>query len=92
MNPISALKPMTLPTRPVSQWPVGARLRFAPDADLARPALRGTSVLVLSEMQLIGPAGYRSWRQQVLSFSGGCQVGWARPDQLTLPIDGAEPE
>ena len=94
---MSLIQPTTpsIPTRPLSQWPIGARLRFSPDADLGRPALRGTPVLVLSELKLIGSVGSRqklSWRQQVLSFSGGCQVGWARPDQLTLPIDGTEPE
>jgi hypothetical protein len=80
-----------LPTRPASQWPVGARLRFRPDAllDARHEHLRGTAVIVLSEISLVGPAqgGTLSWRQEVLSFAGGCRTGWARPDQLTLPLD-----
>jgi hypothetical protein len=73
---------------------VGARLRFKPDADMLRGELRGTAVLVLSEMQLVGPPDGEvrlSWRQQVLAMGAGCKVGWARPDQLTLPLDGSEP-
>ncbi|MDD3763328.1 MAG: hypothetical protein PHP86_08585 [Nevskiales bacterium] len=65
------------------------RLRFGPDAELKshNEALRGRPVLVLSEMKLIGrPGGPYSWRQQVLALST-CKVGWARPDQLALPVD-----
>lgn len=78
-----------IPSRPASHWPAGLRLRFRPDALLAdgRDALRGRPVLVLSGLRLIGPtaSGY-SWRQQVLVLTTG-QIGWARPDQLDLPID-----
>ncbi len=84
---------LPIPSRPLSQWPVGVRLRFRPDAQLASQSesLRGKPVLVLSEMRLIGPTqNAYSWRQQVLSLSTG-RVGWARPDQLALPLDGDEP-
>ena len=84
----------TIPTRPVSQWPVGMRLRFRSDASMnpGHERLRGRPVLVLSEMRLIGSsAGQYSWRQQILALSTG-SVGWARPEQLDLPIDGAEPD
>ena len=83
-----------IPARPVSQWPVGARLRFLPDAELnpRHEQLRNTMALVLGEMQLIGPSNGRySWRQQILSLST-CRVGWARPDQLGLPLDGDDAE
>ncbi len=79
----------TLPTRPQSQWPVGVRLRFHPDAEMSssHEGLRGKPLLVLSALRLIGPSGGQwSWRQQVLSLTTG-RVGWARPDQLDLPID-----
>lgn len=86
--------PTLIPSRPLSQWPVGVRLRFHPEAALSpgSESLRGKPVLVLSEMRLIGPTdnGY-SWRQQVLSLTTG-RIGWARPDQLGLPLDGDEPE
>lgn len=78
-----------IPARPQSQWPIGVRLRFHPDAEMspAHAVLRGKPVLVLSPLRLIGPsAGQWSWRQQVLSLTTG-RVGWARPDQLDLPID-----
>ncbi|WP_028079788.1 hypothetical protein [Solimonas soli] len=79
-----------VPGRPASQWPVGVRLRFRPDARLNPQfeTLRGKPVLVLSRMQLLGPNahGAYSWRQQILALSTG-RVGWARPDQLTLPVD-----
>lgn len=79
----------TIPSRPASHWPAGLKLRFAADARLApgREQLRGRPVLVLSELRLIGPtaSGY-SWRQQVLVLTTG-QIGWARPDQLDLPLD-----
>lgn len=84
----------TIPTRPASQWPVGMRLRFQQDAEMSPQyeSLRGRPVLVLSGLRLIGPAqGRYSWRQQILALSTG-RVGWARPDQLGLPIDGMEPE
>ncbi len=91
MSP-SALSP--IPARPASQWPIGMRLRFRPDAvlDPKHEGLRNRPALVLSGMKLIGPAasGY-SWRQQVLSLSTG-RIGWARPDQLDLPLDGSDPE
>lgn len=78
-----------IPVRPASQWPVGVRLRFRSDAELNpnHERLRGKPVIVLSAMQLIGPSGGRfSWRQQVLALSTG-KIGWARPDQLDLPLD-----
>ncbi|MES0873806.1 hypothetical protein [Sinimarinibacterium thermocellulolyticum] len=78
-----------IPARPPSQWPVGVRLRFRPDAEMSptHEALRGKPLLVLSALRLIGPNDGRwSWRQQVLSLTTG-RVGWARPDQLDLPID-----
>lgn len=84
----------TVPTRPASQWPIGMRLRFRSDAQMSpeHERLRGKPVLVLSGMRLIGPAhGAYSWRQQILALSTG-RVGWARPDQLGLPIDGTEPD
>lgn len=83
-----------VPTRPASQWPIGMRLRFRPDAVLnpSNDHLRGKPLLVLSEMKLIGPAeGRYSWRQQILALSTG-RIGWARPDQLDLPLDGIDPE
>ncbi len=83
-----------IPARPLSQWPVGVRLRFHPSAALNAnsESLRGKPLLVLSEMRLIGPTDDTySWRQQVLSLTTG-RVGWARPDQLDLPLDGDEPE
>lgn len=89
----SAASPVAplIPHRPASQWPVGARLRFRPDAQLksGNAALCGTPVLVLSELRLVGtgPEGGYSWRQQVLAFGAGCKPGWARPDQLALPLD-----
>jgi hypothetical protein len=78
-----------IPLRPASQWPVGVRLRFHPEAELnpEYEYLRGKLVIVLSGLQLIGPsAGRYSWRQQILALSN-CRVGWARPDQLGLPLD-----
>lgn len=78
-----------IPSRPLSQWPVGARLRFREEAELnpQHERLRGKPVLVLSRMELIGPSdGRYSWRQQILSLST-CRTGWARPDQLALPRD-----
>lgn len=83
--------------RPVSQWPVGMRLRFKPDADLnpQHLHLRGTLVIVLSPLTPVGPSavnGAYSWRQQILSFARGCTPGWARPDQLELPADELERE
>ena len=87
MNPSNIAE---VPGRPASQWPIGIRLRFRPDAQLQPhfEKLRGTPVLVLSRMQLLGPndGGCYSWRQQILALGNG-RVGWARPDQLTLPID-----
>ncbi|HEX4896285.1 MAG TPA: hypothetical protein VFV11_08145 [Solimonas sp.] len=80
-----------IPSRPASQWPIGIRLRFAPDADLKDEAQRGKPVIVLSGLKLIGPGNSFSWRQQVLALSTG-RIGWARPDQLGLPLDGEEPE
>lgn len=83
MNQPSATQ---IPARPALQWQVGVRLRFHPKAELneSYESLRGKPVLVLSELQLIGPTkGQYSWRQQVLAFSN-CKVGWARPDQLDL--------
>lgn len=83
-----------VPTRPASQWPVGMRLRFHSQAQLnpQHESLRGKPVLVLSAMRLVGPAdGHYSWRQQIIALSTG-KIGWARPDQLGLPIDGTEPE
>ncbi|SER06634.1 hypothetical protein SAMN04488038_11524 [Solimonas aquatica] len=83
-----------IPTRPLRQWPVGVRLRFNPEAQFNEhyEPLRGRPVLVLSELQLIGPSkGQYSWRQQVLSLST-CKVGWARPDQLDLLLDEQERE
>ena len=84
-----------VPVRPSSQWPVSMRLRFRPDAELEarHQGLRGTAVLVLSELKLVGPSGEEgrlSWRQEILSLSNGCRVGWARPDQLELPVDQLE--
>lgn len=86
--------PVTIPTRPVSQWPVAMRLRFKPDADLEpkHRALRGAPVIVMSALKLIGPTGPEtrlSWRQEVLALGGNARVGWARPDQLELPVDQA---
>ncbi len=78
-----------IPARPQSQWPIGVRLRFRPDAEMneTHAGLRGKSLLVLSALRLIGPKGGTwSWRQQVLSLTTG-RIGWARPDQLDLPID-----
>jgi len=92
MSPTTALSP--IPARPASQWPIGMRLRFKPDATLdpKHEALRKRPALVLSGMKLIGPApGGYSWRQQVLALSTG-RIGWARPDQLDLPLDGSDPE
>lgn len=83
-----------VPARPASQWPVGVRLRFRPDAEFnnGHELLRGKPVIVLSGLKLIGPTdGRYTWRQQVLSLST-CRVGWARPEQLDLPLDGDEPE
>lgn len=85
LEPVSAV----IPSRPASQWPVGMRLRFRPEAqfDPRHDRLRNKPVLVLSGMKLIGPTeGLYSWRQQVLALSTG-RVGWARPDQMTLPLD-----
>ncbi|HVT37253.1 MAG TPA: hypothetical protein VHE37_16835 [Nevskiaceae bacterium] len=87
--------PTIVPTRPSTQWPVGVRLRFKPDAELhaQHATLKGTQVLVLSGLKLIGPSGPDlrcSWRQEILSFAAGCRVGWARPDQLELPLDEEE--
>lgn len=81
-----------IPSRPASQWPVGMRLRFKPAAALndRHQVLRGTPVIVLSGLKLIGPKGpdmQYSWRQEVLSFGAGAKTGWARPDQLDLPVD-----
>ncbi|MFT4046744.1 MAG: hypothetical protein QM661_08620 [Solimonas sp.] len=91
-------QPNTVETsgRPGSQWPVGMRLRFHPDAKLNPQfeSLRGRPVLILSRMQLLGPnkAGCYSWRQQILSLSTG-RIGWARPDQqLALPVDDPDDE
>lgn len=86
-----------IPSRPASQWPIGVRLRFRPDAALSsdHDRLRGTPVLVLSGLKLVGPTGpdlQYSWRQEVLSFGAGARTGWARPDQLALPVDGDAPE
>jgi hypothetical protein len=81
-----------IPSRPQSQWPIGVRLRFRPDAEMneAYAKLRGKPVLVLSALRLIGPGGGQwSWRQQVLSLTSG-RIGWARPDQLDLPVDGED--
>lgn len=94
---MSTLGHPIVPARPASQWPVGARLRFRPDAAVSEQhrTLLGTPVLVLSELKLIGPFGADlrcSWRQEVLSLGNGARVGWARPDQLSLPLDGVEPE
>ncbi len=83
-----------VPARPASQWPVGVRLRFRPDAEVkaSHEGLRGKPVIVLSGLRLLGPSeGRYSWRQQVLALST-CKIGWARPDQLDLPIDGSDPE
>lgn len=83
-----------IPTRPQSQWPVGVRLRFRENAELnpQHETLRGRPVIVLSGLRLIGPSeGRYSWRQQILSLST-CRIGWARPDQLDLPLDGSDPE
>ncbi|HEY0917041.1 hypothetical protein [Solimonas sp. SE-A11] len=91
---MSDITAVVVPARPASQWPVGARLRFLPEAELnpSHERLRGTMALVLGEMQLIGPSNGRySWRQQILSLST-CRVGWARPDQLGLPLDGEDAE
>lgn len=95
--PMTTLSYPNIPTRPASQWPVGVRLRFKPDAGLEpqHQALRGTSVIVLSGLKLIGPSGSGmrlSWRQEILAMGSGCRVGWARPDQLELPVDGQDPE
>lgn len=90
LHPDSPRAAQAIPSRPHSQWPVGARLRFRADARLkaGNDNLRGSAVLVLSELRLVGgfEAGY-SWRQQVLAFGAGCTPGWARPDQLALPLD-----
>jgi hypothetical protein len=85
------------PARPQSHWPIGMRLRFKGDADLRdkHSHLKGTPVVVLSELQLIGPSeadGAFSWRQAVMAMTGGITQGWARPDQLELPIDGQDRE
>lgn len=88
------LIPLSIPSRPASQWPIGMRLRFRADAQLdpRHYGLRNKPVLVLSGMKLLGPTpGGYSWRQEVLSLSTG-RIGWARPDQLDLPLDGADPE
>ncbi|MEW6168972.1 MAG: hypothetical protein AB1651_14935 [Pseudomonadota bacterium] len=85
---------LPIPARPASQWPIGVRLRFREDAELNPPHrhLRGRPLLVLSGLRLLGPNdGRYSWRQQVLALSTG-KIGWARPDQLALPLDGADPE
>lgn len=85
---------LIIPSRPRSQWPIGVRLRFREDAELKpeHDALRGRPVIVLSGLRLIGPTdGRYSWRQQILSLST-CRIGWARPEQLDLPLDGGEPE
>ena len=86
-----------IPSRPASQWPVGARLRFKTGASLEprHQSLAGTAVLVLSELKLIGPTGPKhsySWRQEVLAMALGAKLGLARPDQLELPVDGLDPE
>ncbi|HEY9546043.1 MAG TPA: hypothetical protein VIR56_08545 [Solimonas sp.] len=78
-----------VPVRPAAQWPIGIRLRFHPRANLQAQhrALRGKPLLVLSKLQLMGPShGQYSWRQQVLVLSTG-KLGWARPEQLALPLD-----
>ncbi len=82
-----------IPARPASQWPVGMRLRFKPGAELSQQhdVLRGTSAIVLSGLKLVGPTGPDmsfSWRQEILAFGAGARPGWARPDQLELPVDG----
>lgn len=87
--------PSAIPARPASQWPVAMRLRFRPDADLEikHQHLRGTAVIVMSALKLIGPNGSDgrfSWRQEILAMGNGCRIGWARPDQLQLPVDQAE--
>lgn len=92
---MTTMSNLQVPTRPTSQWPVGMRLRFKPDAQLEsqHATLRGTAVIVLSGLKLIGPTGiskHFSWRQEVLAMGRGCRVGWARPDQLDLPVDELE--
>jgi len=85
---------LLVPTRPLSQWPIGIRLCFRSDAEIKpqHQKLRGKPVLVLTGLKLIGNGdGPFSWRQQILVMSTGT-IGWARPDQLGLPLDGAEPE
>ena len=89
---MSTYAPTVIPTRPASHWPVGMRLRFKPQASMNQrhDALRGTTVIVLSGLKLVGPTGpdmAYSWRQHVLSFGKGPKQGWARPDQLELPVD-----
>jgi hypothetical protein len=94
---MSALHQPLVPSRPATQWPIGVRLRFRRDAHVEPgcESLRGTGVIVLSGMRLIGaPANAvrLSWRQEVLAFGRGCKVGWARPDQLELPPDDLDPD
>ncbi|SFF53261.1 hypothetical protein SAMN04488120_10772 [Fontimonas thermophila] len=92
---VSVPMPAAVPARPESQWPIGIRLRFRMDAELnpQYERLRGKPVLVLSGLRLLGPSpdGRYSWRQQVLALTTGT-IGWARPDQLGLPLDGEAPE
>ncbi|QHS11137.1 hypothetical protein [Sinimarinibacterium sp. NLF-5-8] len=78
-----------LPARPRSQWPVGIDLRFHPDAEVKAGYewLRSTPLRVMSQLRLIEARNGSSWRQQVLALSCG-RIGWARPDQLDLPLDG----
>lgn len=95
--PMDTNNQVLIPSRPASHWPVGMRLRFKMNADL-KPGfhhLRGTPVIILSALELVGPSNSPtpySWRQEILAFSAGCKLGWARPDQLELPVDGNDPE
>lgn len=88
-------KPSGAVLKPDLQWPVGVRLRFKLDAAL-RPEhrhLRGTPVLILSELRLLARGSQQpSWRQEILAMSNGCRTGWAQPEHLELAPDSDIPE
>ena len=81
-----------------AQWPIGARLRFKANADLADQYLHlaGTPVVVMGDLRWRpSPDGVRppAWRQEVLAFAYSVsKTGWAKPSQLEpIPDDPLDP-
>lgn len=68
-------------------WRVGTRLRFKLDA-VVKPRyryLRGTPVLVLTALRLVGePPGWRQWIAVFGAHYPEDQFGWALPEQLEI--------